>query len=270
MKFILLFLIVVFAFAGKSKEAVYIDSIPCYESLNISSRFVNEKRVINIWTPPNYAQNRDSLPVLYILDGGINEDFAHLANTLDMLIKQGNIPKLILVGIENTDRRRDFTGPTEIEYDLKHVPNPGGAGNFRKFIKNELFPTIDKKYRTTSIKGIIGESAAGLFVIETFILEADMFNYYVAMDPALWYNRGYLVERFEELCKSNIYKNTKLWFAGSGAVDINPYTKELNRKIKKMDIELVHQYVDEPKEKHSTIFRATKEKALIWIFNESK
>jgi predicted alpha/beta superfamily hydrolase len=148
---------------------------------------VNETRRINIWTPPNYNQTTDSLPILYMPDGGLKEDFPHIANTLDTLIKQNKIPPYILVGIENTVRRRDLSGPSKVEYDLKHFPEPGGAENFRGFIKNELFPIIDKKYRTSGKKAIIGESAAGLFVIETFMLAPDMFDNYIAMDPALWF-----------------------------------------------------------------------------------
>ncbi|CAH8281700.1 hypothetical protein EV196_104121 [Mariniflexile fucanivorans] len=260
-------LIIALAFNCKNQPTVYNDVIPQHTSLTINSKFVNEKRVINIWTPPNYNTSSDSLPVLYMPDGGINEDFPHISNTLDTLIKQHKIPNIILVGIENTERRRDLTGPTKIEYDLKYIPNPGGADNFRKFIKEELFPVIDKKYRTTSEKSIIGESAAGLFVVETFILDPNLFDNYIAMDPSLWFNEQYLVKNFETLTKENNYKNKRFWFAGSGVADISSFTQELEKKLKNIKGDLIWKYSDEPNEKHNTIFRATKEKALIWTFN---
>lgn len=251
------------------KGLVYNDPTPNHETLKTFSKFVNEERTINIWTPPNYKESRDSLPVLYMVDGGTKEDFPHIANTIDTLIQQGKIPQIILVGIENTDRKRDLTGPTEIEYDLKYIPNPGGANNFRDFIKKELFPVIDRKYRTTNKRALIGESAAGLFVMETFILDSEMFDYYVAMDPALWFNEQYLVENYRDLTKNTDYSNTKLWFASSSAKDINPHTNELDQEINNQTNGLTYKYVDEPNEKHNTIFRATKEKALIWIFNQN-
>ena len=172
------------------------------------------------------------------------------------------------MGIENTERRRDLTGPTDIKYDLKYVSNPGGADNFRKFIKNELVPTINKKYRTTAKKAIIGESLAGLFVVETFLLDAEMFDYYIAMDPSLWFNEQYLVKNFETLVQDKNYQNQKLWFAGSSVVDISKNTLALEEKLKKAKNNLVWKYSNEPNEKHSTIFRATKEKALIWTLND--
>lgn len=251
-----------------NKGTTYNDPIPKHDSLGISSKFVNEDRVINIWTPPIYSTSNDSLPVLYMPDGGIKEDFPHIANTLAKLIADKKIPPYILVGIENTERRRDLSGPSEVEYDLKIVPNPGGSQNFRRFIKKELFPEIDKRYRTLPKKAIIGESAAGIFVIETLLLDHDMFDYYIAMDPALWYNEQYLVKNFEQLSEENYHGKKKLWFAGSDAVDISTHTNELARKLKASDKGLIWKYSDEPTEQHHTIFRATKEKALIWTLND--
>lgn len=260
--------IVIFTISCRDKAIVYNDPIPEHDSLKISSKYVNEERVINVWTPPNYKQSSDSLPVLYMPDGGIKEDFPHIANTLAKLIEEHKIPPYILVGIENTERRRDLSGPTEIEYDLKYVPNPGGSNNFRGFIKNELFPEIDNKYRTKKKRAIIGESAAGIFVIETFLLDNDMFDYYIAMDPALWFNEHYLVKNFETLSKDSYQNKKKLWFAGSEAVDMSQHTKTLSKKLENSNKDLIWKYSDEPNEQHNTIFRATKEKALIWTLNE--
>lgn len=269
MKKAIFFLLITTLIIGcKTKGIVYNDPIPQHDSLTINSKFLNEDRVINIWTPPTYNQSTDSFPVLYMPDGGIKEDFPHMANTLAKLIKENKIPPYILVGIENTDRRRDLSGPSEIEYDLKYIPNPGGSDNFRSFIKNELFPEINKKYRTKDKRAIIGESAAGLFVVETFLLDNDMFDYYVAMDPALWFNEQYLVKNFESLAKEDYQRKKKLWFAGSDAEDISPYTRQLNKKLEQNDRGLKWKYSDEPNEQHTTIFRATKEKALIWTLNE--
>ncbi|MGJ8684592.1 MAG: alpha/beta hydrolase [Nonlabens sp.] len=267
-KNILYLLIIILTASCINTSTVYDDPIPEHDSLKIDSKFTNDERVINIWTPPNYDTTTDSLTVLYMPDGGIKEDFPHIANTLDTLIKQHKIPNVILVGIENTERRRDLSGPSKVAYDLEFIPNPGGADNFRKFIKNELVPEINKKYRTTNKKAIIGESLAGLFVVETSILEPDMFDYYIAMDPSLWFNESYLVKNYEDLTKENNYVNKKLWYAGSSVTDISTYTNQLEQQLKGIENGLTWKYEDEPNEKHNTIFRATKEKALIWTFSE--
>ena len=252
---------------GCKKEIVYNDPIPKHNSLTIASKFVHEDRIINIWTPPNYNQTVDSFPVLYMPDGGIKEDFPHVANTLAKLIKENKIPSYILVGIENTKRGRDLCGPTKIEYDLSYIPNAGGANDFRNFIKNELFIAINKKYRTSSRKAIIGESLAGLFVVETFLLDNNMFDAYIAIDPSLWFNENYLVANFKTLFSNNYNHQKKLWFANSDATDISKHAKELNNQLEQSNKNLIFKYTDASNEQHNTIFRATKEKALIWTLN---
>jgi enterochelin esterase-like enzyme len=49
-------------------------------------------------------------------DGGIDEDFPHVVNTVDSLIALGAIRPVIVVGIPNTQRRRDLAGPNRIHH----------------------------------------------------------------------------------------------------------------------------------------------------------
>ncbi|RZF57981.1 alpha/beta hydrolase [Sphingobacterium corticibacterium] len=245
------------------------DPIPEHETFKIQSKQVGEERTINVWTPDDYKTTSDALSVMYMADGGVKEDFPHIANTLAKLIKEKKIKPLILVGIENTERRRDLTGFTEVEKDKEIAPVVGGSEKFRAFIKEELFPEINKKYRTTNEKSIIGESASGLFVMETFFLTPEMFDNYIAFDPSLWWNNHYLVRTSKDhLAKFPITKK-RIWFAGSNAEDISPYTKELAGIFKTENYPNIKwNYSDEPKEKHNTIFRATKEKAIVWTMNQ--
>ena len=204
-------------------------------------------------------------------DGGINEDFPHIANTIAKLVNNKSIPPIILVGIENTERRRDLTGFSEVVEDEKIAPVSDGAGKFRAFISEELFKEVNKRYRTNNRKGIIGESTAGLFVVETFLLSPEMFDFYIAMDPALWWNNKHLVRTAKEHLAKFAPQEKRFWFAGSNAKDISPHTNEL-AKILETDApnSLIWKYSDEPKEKHNTIFRATKEQALKWILNTNE
>lgn len=247
----------------------YNDPIPSHDNFTIESIYVNETRVINVWTPPGYKNSSDSLPVLYMPDGGVKEDFPHIANTIAKLVESKSISPIILVGIENTERGRDLTGFSEEEKDAQYCPLSDGAKNFRAFLTEELVNEVNKRYRTTNERGVIGESLAGLFVMETFFLTPDAFDFYIAMDPSLWWNNQYLVKNAQGFLATFPSKRTKLWFAGSGAEDISEYTNSLSIILMKSAPEkLLWKYSDEPNEKHNTIFRATKEKALVWILNE--
>ncbi len=247
------------------------DAIPEHSTFTIKSAHVHEDRIINVWLPEEYQNNLNAYPVMYMADGGVKEDFPHIAQTLAKLIKEKKIKPIILVGIENTQRRRDLTGFTEVEQDKQIAPVVGGSENFRAFIKNELIPEINAKYRTTNEKSIIGESASGLFVMETFFLAPEMFDKYIAFDPSLWWNNHYLVQTAQEHL-ANFPTNKKvLWFAGSNEPTIAPYTQELSKILQTKNlVNLTWQYADEPNEEHLTIFKATKEKALIWALNNPK
>ncbi|MBK8625421.1 MAG: alpha/beta hydrolase [Saprospiraceae bacterium] len=256
-------------FVSCKNQPVHNDPIPTHETIAIHSTEVSEKRVINIWTPPSYATSNDSLAVLYMLDGGIKEDFAHVANSLDSLIKAKSIKPIILVGIENTERRRDLSGPTSVEKDKEIAPVVGQSTKFRNFIDKELFSVINKKYRTTPEKGIIGESLAGLFVTETLLYHPEMFDFYIAFDPSLWWNDQHLIKNAAQRLAAFPNKEIRFWFAGSNAEDINPHTKKLFQIIN--DIKSPNfkwEYSDKLEEQHNTIFRATKTRALIWSLNQ--
>ena len=86
----------------------------------IHSTVLNEKRTLNIWLPEGYSpDSAATYPVIYLLDGSADEDFLHVVGLahfcnfpwVDIL------PKSIVVGIANVDRRRDFTFSTTIEKD---------------------------------------------------------------------------------------------------------------------------------------------------------
>jgi predicted alpha/beta superfamily hydrolase len=139
------------------------------ETFKIDSKILGESRRINIYFPPGYAEMPNSrFPILYLLDGGLAEDFIHVAGLVQVGVGNGTMRQFVLVGIENTQRRRDLTGPTEVDADKKTAPRVGGSKAFRAFVRQELMPQVKARYRTTKESAIVGESLAGLFVVETF------------------------------------------------------------------------------------------------------
>ena len=267
-----LFVLLLISYSCKQKIATSKDPIPKHQSLKLYSDILNEERVINIWTPPTYDSVKQRLPVLYMPDGGVKEDFPHIANTLARLIESNKIPPFILVGIENTERGRDLTGESQIkEHEEYGIPMEDGAKDFRAFIQKELIPRIESTYRCTEKRGIIGESLAGLFIMETFFLQPQLFNYYIAMDPSFWWNDNVLVKHAEEHLQNLPERETRLWFAGSNTVDIKEYTDQLGEFLAKRETKNLNwHYSPEPKEKHHTIYRACKKKALIWTLGSKE
>jgi len=155
------------------------------QTFTLQSKVLGETRRINVYLPPAYTDSATlRLPVLYMPDGGLQEDFLHVAGLVQVSVGNGTMRPFILVGIENTARRRDMTGPTTNAEDKKIAPKVGGSAAFRQFIRQELMPAVKQRYRTTAETAIVGESLAGLFVVETLLLEPSLFNTYLAFDPS--------------------------------------------------------------------------------------
>src|SRR4029453_16891759 len=90
------------------------------ETFTIESQMLGETRRINVYRPPVSGQPADApLPVLSMLDGGLAKDFLHVAGLVQVSVGNGTMRPSLLVGIENTQRRRDLTGPTENAEDKK-------------------------------------------------------------------------------------------------------------------------------------------------------
>ena len=125
----------------------------------------------------------DALPVLMMPDGGMGEDFLHIAGLLQVGVANGTMRPWLLVGVENIERRRDLTEPTSSLSERKIATRVGGSQAFRQFIRRELLPQVHRRFRVSNETAIVGESLAGLFVMEIFAVQPDLFNVYSAIDP---------------------------------------------------------------------------------------
>lgn len=238
------------------------DPVPPHDEFTVDSKVLGEQRAVNVSLPVEYDGAR-AFPVVYMPDGALDEDFPHVANTLLELTKRGDIEPVILVGIPNTVRRRDLTPPTEVEEDKKVALVVGGSAKFRQFIREELFPAIEAKYRVTQQRTIVGESLAGLFIIETLFLEPELFSGYVAFSPSLWWNEHELVRKAEARFLKWNGRSGALYFTAADETDIRPHTDALQFILSKAQPGgLYTTYAPKPQEHHHTIFRAAKEEGL--------
>jgi len=101
-----------------------------------------------------------------------------------------NAPELIIVAIENTNRNRDMMPVVATEY-----PGPPRAKAFLGFLEKELIPEIEKAYRTTQPRILMGRSLSGLFTVYALLTRPTAFNAYVGCSAG-WFaeNNGYFSE----------------------------------------------------------------------------
>ncbi len=241
--------------------------MPTHLTLRIPSKLLSETRVINVYVPPEYdAKSTSRYAVLYMLDGGEKEDFPHLSITLDALIRDKSIPPMLLVGIENTERRRDMTGPTTIDSDREIAPVVGGSAAFREFIANELKPQIAMFYNVNDRSAIIGESLAGLFVVETLFMKPEMFDTYLAFDPSLWWNAEQWWREASTRLDGSQKMDARLLFSASadGAISSAHLADALCRNPL---ADFHWSYSPHPELRHDTIFRNLEKDMLIDAFS---
>ena len=238
------------------------------QTFTIESKVLGETRRINVYLPPAYTDSATlRLPVLYMPDGGQGEDFLHVAGLEQVLVGNGTMRPFILVGIENTQRRRDLTGPTTKAEDRKIAPRVGGSAAFRQFIREELMPQVQQRYRTTAETAIVGESLAGLFVVETLLLEPKLFDTYLAFDPSLWWNNAQLVTQASALLQASAGQPKTLFLATSNEPQIVADTRRLVKVLgPKPTRGLTWYYEPMPQETHGTIYHPAALQAFRTVF----
>ncbi len=241
------------------------------ETFTVESKLLNETRRINVYMPPGYAAAQAGLPVLYMPDGGMAEDFLHIAGLVQVSVSNETMRPFLLVGMENTQRRRDTTGPTDNAEDKRIAPRVGGSRAFRAFIREELMPEVKSRYRTTNETAIVGESLAGLFVVETFLLEPDLFDTYIAFDPSLWWNDHKLVLDAARQLGARPELKKALYIACSSEERTPGVNEQFVRILEKNAPKGVRWHYEKmPEEKHATIYHPAALKAFRDLFKPTK
>jgi predicted alpha/beta superfamily hydrolase len=153
----------------------------------LHSAALGEDRTLNIYLPAAYDTTK-TYPVIYVLDGSMNEDFLHITGLVQFFNMTFSMPDCIVVGIANVDRRRDFTFPTTVSDLKKKYPTTGHSEAFIRFMETELLPFISKQYKTNSTRYLIGQSLGGLLATEVLLKKSALFSHYLIVSPSLWWD----------------------------------------------------------------------------------
>ncbi|WP_243382888.1 alpha/beta hydrolase-fold protein [Geothrix alkalitolerans] len=156
------------------------DPLVIGRTAQIHSDLLREDRGLRIALPQSYGWAVDrKYPLLVLLDA--ETDFVHTAAAVDYLATHGEMPEMIVVGVDSTVRIRDFTQTDWAEAWV----GGGGAATFKAFLAKELLPQLDRSYRTNGYRVISGHSAAGQFVLYCLTSEPSLFQAYLALSPSL-------------------------------------------------------------------------------------
>lgn len=152
----------------------------------VTLEVLGAERQVSIVLPPDYAREPEKRwPVVYQLDGALRQDLMMGTGLMRWGALWGRSQDAIVVGIETRDRQRELLPVTRDPAEQKRYPTAGESGAFRAWIAGVVKPLIEARYRTDGRAFLIGESAAGHFVVETWASAPDMFTGYAAISPSL-------------------------------------------------------------------------------------
>jgi predicted alpha/beta superfamily hydrolase/Tfp pilus assembly protein PilF len=148
------------------------------EKIGFYSNNLKEQREFFVRLPDSYQETKRDYPVIYLLDAN-NETLTYMKNLyfhsvtqIQRLMKQGDIPESIIVGI-----------PFKSSQWFSNVSN--NSEPFKNYLTKELSIYINDNYRTANSNILIGQSYSALFVINSLPTSSNTFDSYVAIEPIL-------------------------------------------------------------------------------------
>ncbi|MFZ6742102.1 alpha/beta hydrolase [Undibacterium sp. JH2W] len=252
-------------------------------SLSLHSQALGEERTINIILPEGYTtETASKYPVIYLLDGAVDEDLIHMAGAVQFSSFSwvNRLPASILVGIANTDRRRDmtfkaadnFSLPASMKAYSAAFKNAGGSAKFMEFLEKELQPYIEKNYRSNGDKTLIGQSLAGLLATEILLKKPALFNNYIIMSPSLWWDNESLLKQAPALLKNLPSQPMKVYLAvGKEGPQMEGDARALSRAITQSKAKnLSYHFEFLPREDHGSILHGAAMHAFQLFYAEKK
>ena len=261
-----------FVLAQTASEAPIAETpIVIGRSYALPSAIMGATREINVWLPPGYADSGKTYPVLYVLDGGQDQDFHHISGLAQLGTVAGATRDVIVVGIASVDRRNELALPTTDPDLIARYPTQGQSDRFRRFVAEEVQPFIENRFRTSGETVLMGESLAGLFVVETFLKEPQMFDAYVAVSPSLWWDGGQLARQSgAHLRDQSNDPRTLILTLGDEGPDMQNPMDVLTANLRDHALPgLSWSFTPRPTETHATIYHGAALDAFRQLYAES-
>jgi enterochelin esterase-like enzyme len=162
------------------------------------SRIFRNTRFLRVWLPSGYDDAANAgrrYPVLYLNDGqNLFESSTafggvewQVDETADRLIREGAVPPMIFVGIDNTgkERIREYMPyrslhPRMLRVRGRHYPD---------FLTKEVMPFVQRNYRVATEPentGLGGSSLGALIALYTAVARPGLIGRLLLESPSLW------------------------------------------------------------------------------------
>jgi predicted alpha/beta superfamily hydrolase len=170
------------------------------------SRTFHNNRFLRVWLPPGYDDPENagqSYPVLYLNDAQ-NLFEASLSftgvewgadETADRLIREGTIPPMMIVGIDNagSNRLREYMPHRSLQPIMLRVQ----GRHYPSFLMKEVMPFVARNYRVATgpeNTGLGGSSLGALIALYTAMVRPQVFGRLLIESPSLWASNRQLIK----------------------------------------------------------------------------
>ncbi len=214
----------------------------------VQSKILNEERTFWVRVPLDYQRSSEKYPAVYMLDGHIPQP-SMMAGIIEQQSWGGQIPEMILVSIQNTNRSRDLT-PT----DDGGRGEVGGGDRFLDFIEKEVIPIVEKQYRTHPYRIFAGHSLGGLTVVHALASRPETFNAYIAASPVLEYDKDFVIKETEKLFSQKRELRKTLFMAIGDEPEYKAGWDKFQKLVKKeKPKDLDYEAKEFPEENHASV-----------------
>ncbi|WP_422358825.1 alpha/beta hydrolase-fold protein [Reichenbachiella sp.] len=150
-------------------SAVAQESIQIGQLHTISSKFLDEERVIQVYLPKSYKDTDKQYPTLYILDG--QWYFFNGVAIQESMRGEYLLPEMIVIGVLMDRPGRNQT--LSKQWD-----------EFKSFVQLELVPHVNNNFRTTQENILFGWENAGFMACELILDKQGVFDGAIASNGA--------------------------------------------------------------------------------------
>lgn len=170
------------------------------------SRIFRNTRFLRVWLPPGYESAENSAkryPVLYLNDAqNLFEPSTSFTGvewqvdeTAERLIQEGQIPPMIIVGIDNAgkDRFREYMPHRSLNPMMLRVQ----GNRYPNFLIKEVMPLVARNYRVASgpeNTGLGGSSLGALISLYTAAVHPGWFGRLLVESPSLWASNRQMIK----------------------------------------------------------------------------
>lgn len=200
------------------------------------SRIFANKRFVRVWLPPGYdnpASASQQYPVLYLNDGqNLFEASASFTGvewqvdeTADRLIREGTIPPMIIVGLDNAgkDRLREYMPHRSLHPKMFRVQ----GSRYPSFLFKEVMRFMASNYRVATgagNTGLGGSSLGALISLYTAAVNPGVIGKLLLESPSLWASNRQIIRQS---------RTVKRWpdrvFLGTGTNEVG--REDRNRSV---------------------------------------